>query len=806
MFKTPISAFALIALALAFAVPVAAQTYQGYLDVASCSTIAGWAWDATQPNTPISVDISVQDSSGRSEPVTTLVAGNFRQDLLNAGIGNGYHGFSFTTPGLVKNGQALQVVVKFAGTTVNLSASPSAAMTCPAVPRSYYSDGLTSINTTNWTQNGTLTPTAGGLTAPAAGGGSLISKLAIPDGSADVEVDLTVNLAASGGTYIAYLRASPDAMSGPSTATGTYYSVELRNPTWNGGSCTATAALTKRVNGAVTLLYSTPMACHSTSLIQAFAHGTVLLAFVDGIGLDWEDSSITSGQPGVGAYGTPNGAAITQAALMPMDRIAPATVQNVTTSVSPNRVDLQWQGAVDDPSGSGLWCYWVWRNGAPITATTAPEFTDETVAPSTTYTYAIYTLDRANNYGSPATVTVVTPAAGAVDPRRVGVRPDGAYWGAGGEQIDTLSGNLNFSTPLLKAMGRGGWSVPFGLSYNGQQWRQDGGGAWSLGRDVGYGYGWRLQAGSITPYWVNWYTIDHYLYIDSTGAEYRLDQNSNNIWTSKETGVFVEYDASANKLYFPDGSFWVMGAVSSGLDQDSGTQYPTSMEDTNGNQITVLYDYGTGVMTPNSSARISSIQDVRTGQYTFIFAGTGLPHLDHISNTLGTAENYHFSIPLAALTDPFAGASFGSAGMLQTLSQDGTGLTRTFSYDGSGEMTQVVLPYGGSLQWGYRSFAYSSGRHNAGSPNPHPDAVGRRNAAGSIAFTTTIARACQCTSGRDWPIRAGRQKFGSSTPPRRRWGFCRFSTTARPCMEQPSGTEPWPMLRTRPAAGTPAAF
>jgi hypothetical protein len=34
-----------------------AQSYAGYLDAAGCGIIGGWAWDATQPNTPISVDI-----------------------------------------------------------------------------------------------------------------------------------------------------------------------------------------------------------------------------------------------------------------------------------------------------------------------------------------------------------------------------------------------------------------------------------------------------------------------------------------------------------------------------------------------------------------------------------------------------------------------------------------------------------------------------------------------------------------------------------------------------------------------------
>jgi hypothetical protein len=53
------------------------------------------------------------------------------------------------------------------------------------------------------------------------------------------------------------------------------------------------------------------------------------------------------------------------------------------------------------------------------------------------------------------------------------VRPDGAYWGAMGEQIDTLSGNLNYTLPLLNPVARGGMSVPFALSYNSQNWRRD---------------------------------------------------------------------------------------------------------------------------------------------------------------------------------------------------------------------------------------------------------------------------------------------------------------------------------------------
>ena len=36
-------------------------------------------------------------------------------------------------------------------------------------------------------------------------------------------------------------------------------------------------------------------------------------------------------------------------------------------------------------------------------------------------------------------------------------------------------------------MGRGSSSVTFALSYNSQMWRQDSGGIWLLGEDVGLG-------------------------------------------------------------------------------------------------------------------------------------------------------------------------------------------------------------------------------------------------------------------------------------------------------------------------------
>ena len=60
--------------------------------------MSGWAWNPQEPNTPINVDVYSDGVLLNSVP-----ANQFRQDLRNAGIGNGVHGFSFATPNSLKN-------------------------------------------------------------------------------------------------------------------------------------------------------------------------------------------------------------------------------------------------------------------------------------------------------------------------------------------------------------------------------------------------------------------------------------------------------------------------------------------------------------------------------------------------------------------------------------------------------------------------------------------------------------------------------------------------------------------------------
>lgn len=71
------------------------------------------------------------------------------------------------------------------------------------------------ISSTSWALNGTANGGSGGFTSSAANGGSAISKVAVPDGTAYYDVQSYLNIKASGGTYTLYARASADALNGP---------------------------------------------------------------------------------------------------------------------------------------------------------------------------------------------------------------------------------------------------------------------------------------------------------------------------------------------------------------------------------------------------------------------------------------------------------------------------------------------------------------------------------------------------------------------------------------------------------------
>ncbi|WP_247235810.1 PA14 domain-containing protein [Telluribacter sp. SYSU D00476] len=98
------------------------STLEGFLDVADCGIISGWVYDRSNPNAVLKIDI-YDNFNGATLIQSGITAGNFRQDLLNAGKGNGNHGFQISTPAQLKNGQNRNISVRVNGCSYTLSNS-----------------------------------------------------------------------------------------------------------------------------------------------------------------------------------------------------------------------------------------------------------------------------------------------------------------------------------------------------------------------------------------------------------------------------------------------------------------------------------------------------------------------------------------------------------------------------------------------------------------------------------------------------------------------------------------------------------
>jgi hypothetical protein len=101
--------------------PAAQPLYEGSLDVANCTTLSGWALNRRSPNTALNV--SLYDGTNPT-PLATVAANQFRSETVYCSGDNGLHGFNFTVPASLKDGQPHSIRVKIANTNVALSGTP----------------------------------------------------------------------------------------------------------------------------------------------------------------------------------------------------------------------------------------------------------------------------------------------------------------------------------------------------------------------------------------------------------------------------------------------------------------------------------------------------------------------------------------------------------------------------------------------------------------------------------------------------------------------------------------------------------
>ncbi len=87
-------------------VPPTNHAPTGVLDVANCEIIGGWSVDMDTPNTPGLVDLYYDGPAGSGTFLATVPANTLRPDV-NAQFGiTGNHGFTFSTPAVLKNTQS----------------------------------------------------------------------------------------------------------------------------------------------------------------------------------------------------------------------------------------------------------------------------------------------------------------------------------------------------------------------------------------------------------------------------------------------------------------------------------------------------------------------------------------------------------------------------------------------------------------------------------------------------------------------------------------------------------------------------
>ena len=379
----------------------------GWLDTADCSGISGWAWDSSQPSSRLQIDL--YDGSIHGSPFATVTAAKLSSRPPASWYRRWEYAFYAATPASLKDGRTHAIIAALAGTDTAIQTGVN-TLSCPADAtgyRYYFSDKLSTLSPDNWSIKGD---------ASTASGTALISRIAVPDGSSEYEVRAALNLKESGGVYSIYLHASPDAMAGPAAA-GSFYAVELQNPTFTEKGCTATLAISKRSSETVTSLHSEPVACHDGMVLRAVsgADGHI------GVWLDhWnltmlDDSEVAAGRPGIGVRSAPASNSWTAVDLGQLDRLAPGPLSpaDVQVKASAHSVELSWPRITDDPNGIGVGVYTVSRDGKEIAQVSRanPSYVDEKVQPGAVYTYEIAAYDMHLNRTS-TFVTVATREGG----------------------------------------------------------------------------------------------------------------------------------------------------------------------------------------------------------------------------------------------------------------------------------------------------------------------------------------------------------------------------------------------------------
>ena len=128
---------------------------------------------------------------------------------------------------------------------------------------------------------------------------------------------------------------------------------------------------------------------------------------------------------------------------------------------------------------------------------------------------------------------------------------------------------------------------------------------------------------------------------DERGGAVELDQNHDGIWTSAQSAGFSSYDSQTKTVRHTDGTSWVFGCLSAPGEPDHGKRYLTAIKERpNEDTYTIQYQNGRGTTLPNSSSRITAVNDQRGIVYSFIYktlSVNNVPELIQIINNMAVS-------------------------------------------------------------------------------------------------------------------------------------------------------------------------
>lgn len=310
----------------------------------------------------------------------------------------------------------------------------------------------------------------------------------------------------------------------------------------------------------------------------------------------------------------------------------------------------------------------------------------------------------------------------------------------GGGGVDLLSGNVNWSLPLLGIKGRAGLDLGLALSYNSLVWtKSQDGTAIKFDADQGTpAPGFRLGFPVIQPrYYNSQLGANAYLLITPSGAHVELRQvGTSHVYESADSSYLQLIDNGSNLTLRPtDGSQF-------SYDLKNGQYHCTQIKDRNGNFMTIKYEPINGVA---GTGRMTSIVD--TLGRTIDFNYDAYLNLNSITQSWG------------ALTRSWA--TFGWSNL--AISTGFNGLTVIGPQNGAviPVLTQVAFADGTRYGFEYNSYAqvflirhYAADNHQraftfytlTANPSDCPRAIARKvwaehwndNLAATSAYSTAL--------------------------------------------------------------------